>query len=299
MVNYPITRRWTALLPALALALFVTGCGQTAAPATSPKKGGTTTAADGGKADTTVKSGTAVTGSSVDVLKLWCEKAAQTDAVKNKVNDLYGRLCSSNGPTTMLTTKLISNAYAGSGTPVLISKKISSSGNNTTADFNVGIKLPITAKKHFDVVGPKGGQPDDINKLAAAQQAVGTAEILKTFAAGEDQFLTRGWLIHSTTTKKVVLIDVKQDSQNVASQYDFNNSGKDYMYVQYVDKAIEGVTAFSLLTANVQLGDQAYLLASIHVIVDNHGFGDVATKTIESTATGLVKTMYNGAANAQ
>jgi hypothetical protein len=248
---------------------------------------------------TSTGNGSQVSGAANDVLSDWCKKAAETKAVSDHVTDVFGKLCSGGAPTTVFKKTLIAAAYAGGDKVNLQNLKLSTDGPNTTGDFQVGIKLPISAKDHFTKVGPKGGDPDSVKRLAEAQGATGQAEILKTFKKGDDKYLERGWQLHSKTSKKVLIVTKTQDSNNESMQYDFGNDGKSFMYAQYIIKSIEGVSAYSLLTANVQIGDDSYLLTAAHVTIDNTPGGKLAEPQVKDAAEKVVMSQYKAAQDAK
>lgn len=288
----------TQILFAAALALSVSACGDPK-PAASKQKPATANSGD----DTTGSGGTTGNGSipagSTDILASWCKKANETNAVKAHMTDVFGKLCNGNQPTALFAQTLINTAYAGSGTPQLQSLKLSTVGPNTTGDFGVGIKMPISAQDHFTKVGPKGGDPNSVKVLATAQGATGQAELLKTYKKGDDKYLERGWQLHAKTTKRVFIVDKTQDSNNDSMQYDFGENGKSFMYAQYIVRAIEGISAYNLLTACVQIGNDSYLLTAAHVTVDNTPGGTLAEAQVKEAAEKVVASQFKSAQDAR
>ncbi len=245
-----------------------------------------------------------------EILGSWCKKAGETEVAGGDLKDMHARFCDGDSPTKLLLSTLIDKAFDGEGKPSLLAEngkkmKPTSEGKYTTADFSVGIKMPggVTPKAHFEKVGPKGGNPDDINKLAEAQDAKGEAKIEKTLEKDSTKYLERGWEIYSKVTKTLAVAgikkDVVQESKNKSLQFDLDEDGKAFLYVQYVLEGLQGVKDFSLYTANVMIGDQGYLLATVHVVVENQGFGAIAESQVKATAEKLVGTMYEAAKQAK
>ncbi len=289
-------------------ALFAPACGETKQTAANSAKGsGSGTGEDASSGSGTGPEGssggddTTGTGSAggAEVLGAWCKKAGETKSIKDHMSEVFGRLCDGASPTKFFASTLIKNAYAGSGTPKLQDQKLKTDGPNTTADFGVGLKIPLSCKDHFAKVGPKAGEDDSVKKIAAATGATAEGGILTTYKKGDDKYLERGWLVHSKTSKKVLIVTKVQDSNSDSMQYDFDEGGKAFMYAQYIVKAIEGVSAYNLLTACVEVSNVSYLLTVAHVTVDNTPGGKLAEPTIVETAQAVAKFQYSVAKDAK
>lgn len=230
----------------------------------------------------------------------WCEKAGETDVVKDELKSLYGQFCKSGKPTSTFTSGLLTVVYSGSGEPKLKSiEKMTSnkSTKTTTYKFGVAIKLPIDVQTHFDEVGPRAGDEEAQKELAEANGASGDVEVKKTYK-NEGEHHVRGWLIYSKNVKKAGVINITTETEGRSDQYELEKS-KLYMYTQNTTKGIQTVKKFDMLTAGIQDGSNAYLLTIVDVEVNNRGFASEAEKQLKKTASDTIKAMYKAAADAK
>lgn len=297
----------TSVIALAVVALIAAGCGKTEQKGGSEgsKNGGSTGGDDPSPGNGTANpaktpNGNAKATANTGVFAAWCAKAAETKAVKEQMGDVFGKLCNGGQPTEAFTKTLIAAAYNGSGEPQLLDRKLKTVGKDTTADFIVGIKIPTTARVHFDKVGPLGGDTAALGQIAAAQGATSAAEIKKTYKAGDDKNLVRGWQFHTRTEKDLVIIKVVQDSDNEHMQYDFGESDGAFMYAQYIISPKEGIKAYNVLTAAIQVGGEAYLLSAAHTVVTSPiAVGQIAEGKVIEAAVAVVKSQYKAAAKAK
>jgi hypothetical protein len=287
----------------LALGLATARCGddakQSGGKKTKPATdaGDTTGDGDGGDGSNAPKDTTGGTPEATSALDLWCERAAEIDPVKGALASMYGDLCADGKATKLLKATLVESAYDGTNS-VHIEKLAAYASDlkakTTKGYLGVGIKLPGTAKQHFDEVGPKGGDVPSLLKLATAQGAQGEAEVLDTYDA-DGKYQVRGWKIHSRNTKNLIVIQVVTDTVSRTDQFQLED-GKAYAFTQQTLEAREGIKGFDQLTASVQIGDAAYLLTLARMEVGNFGLPAAAESEIEKTAQAMAKTMYDAAA---
>jgi hypothetical protein len=226
----------------------------------------------------------------------WCKKAEEISVVDKKLSPLLAKMCKNGKATKLLRTTLLSDsqAYAGSGSPKLINiEPIAGDKTYSTAFFALSIKLPIEIEKHFEKVGPKGGDPEAQIKLAKDNGATAEFEVKDEY--NEDgKYHVRGWKFRSKNTKKVSIINVVTESISRSDQFQLSK-GDSYMYTQYVIEGLEGVQEYSLLTAGVKVSSGSYLLATAKIKVNNKGLPEIAEGQITTTAKDLIKSMYKAA----
>jgi hypothetical protein len=235
---------------------------------------------------------------SSDVLNEWCVKANEVAAVGSKLGPLFDKMCDDGKATTLMKSTMISKAFSGSGSPKLTNiEPIAGDKTHSTAFFAVGIKLPIDIKKHFDKVGPKGGDEAAQKKLAEQNGATAEFEVKDEYEK-DGKHHVRGWKFRAKNTKKIAIISLVTESISRSDQFEFEE-GNSYMYTQYIIEGIEGVKDFSLLTAGVKTSKGSYLLTTAKIKVGNKGLPELAEGQITTTAKDLIKAMYKAAADAK
>lgn len=233
-----------------------------------------------------------------DVFNEWCAKADEVEAVGSKLSELYEKMCDGGEATKLMKSTMISKAFSGSGGPKLTNiEPIAGDKKFSTAFFAVGIKLPIDIKKHFDKVGPKGGDEDAQKKLAEQNGATAEFEVLDKFKK-DGKYHVRGWKVRAKNTKKITIVSIVTESESRSDQYELDK-GNSYMYTQYIINGIEGVKDFSLLTAGIKTSKGSYLLTTAKIKVGNKGLPELAEGQITTTAKDLIKAMYKAAAEAE
>jgi hypothetical protein len=233
-------------------------------------------------------------------LKGFCGLAAETDPGQGDLADLLKDFCDGDSPTELLTRTLVETAYAGSGKPQMTEiQAATSEGKTTSVRLGIGIKIPITIKRHFDQVGPRGGDVEKLKQLAEANGAKAEVEVKKKYAK-DGPHQVRGWLTYSKATTSVGPIELVTEQETRADQFLLKDA-KLYLYTQHVEKAIQTVKVFDMLTAGVQGGKDgkdAYLLTVVDVKIDNRGAPETALAEIRKVASATIKYMYKAAADA-
>jgi hypothetical protein len=231
-----------------------------------------------------------------DVFNEWCANANEVKAVGSKLSSLYEKMCDDGKATTLMKTTMISKAFSGSGSPKLTNiEPIAGDKTHSTAFFAVGIKLPIDIQKHFDKVGPKGG--DEAAQIKLAEQNGATAEFeVQDEYKKDGKYHVRGWKVRAKNTKKITIVSIVTESISRSDQFEFDK-GNSYMYTQYIIEGIEGVKDFSLLTAGIKTSKGSYLLTTAKIKVGNKGLPELAEGQITTTAKDLIKAMYKAAAD--
>lgn len=227
----------------------------------------------------------------------WCKKAGETDVVQKTLAEYFGKLCDGDTAKSLFSSTLVKAAYGGSGTPKIKSLADISSDpdkKETTAYFGVGIKLPISAKDHFDKVGPKAGDDAAAKRLATASKATSTLFEIKDTFKNDSKYEVRGWRIHSVNTQTTGGVAIETETVARSDQFELD-PGKLYMYTQVTEEGIKTVKEFNMITAGIQIGDSGYLITVAHLVVDNHGLAAVAESKIVETANSLIKSMYKAA----
>jgi len=233
-----------------------------------------------------------------DVFNDWCKKADEVEAIGKKLGPLFDKMCKNGKATTLMKSTMVSKAYSGSGSPKLTNiEPITGDKTYSTAFFAVGIKLPIDIKKHFDKVGPKGGDEETQIKLAEANGATAEFEVQDKFN-NDGKYHVRGWKVRSKNTKKITIVSIVTESVSRTDQY-MLDEGSSYMYTSYIIEGIEGIKDFSLLTAGVKTSQGSFLLTTAKLKVGNKGIPELAEGQITTTAKDLIKAMYKAAADAK
>lgn len=235
---------------------------------------------------------------------LFCERAAETKAVQDKLGSYLEKLCNGGKPTKTFTSALIKSAYDGSNEPSL--KKMGEweedKANKTTAGFfGVGIKIPISIEDHFNKVGPNGGNKDVIKSVIESTPGttVDLVEIKQTHEK-DDKYQIRGWTVEQKTTRVLEKLKIKATTHTISRSDQFElEKGSVYLYTSYITESIETIKNFETLTAGVKIGDDSYLLTISYVKIDNKGVHAAAQTTIKDTAGDVVRQMYDQAKKVQ
>jgi hypothetical protein len=237
------------------------------------------------------------------VFALFCERAAETKAAKDKLGDYLEKFCTGGKPTDVLSSKLIDEAYTGSGEPKLkkMGEWVDDPDEKTTEGFfGTAIKLPISIEDHFNKVGPKAGDEANIKRLAETSGSI--VEIAKIAEEHKEdgKYHVRGWTIEQKLTKELAAIKLSVTAHTIArsDQHELEK-GSAYLYTQYLVESKQTIKTFDTLTAGISVGGSSYLLTVARVKLENMGFPPIAKDTIKETASQLVKTMYKEAEAAQ
>ena len=242
-----------------------------------------------------------VNADSQKAFSLFCERAAEIDAVQAKLALYLNKFCADGKPTKVFTKTLVTEAYNGSGDPVL--KKMGaweedSTAKTTTGFFGVGIKIPIPIADHFDKVGPKAGQEPEIRKVIEAGGATPeVATVLKQHTK-DGNYHIRGWTVEQKAGKLIQAINLNVTTHTISrsDQYELEK-GSVYLYTQYITEAKATIQRFDTFTAGIKVGSDNYLLTVSRVTIDNKGFHPVAMENIRDTANDVVTVMYDAAKN--
>lgn len=234
-----------------------------------------------------------------EVFTIFCEKAAQTEAIQKNLSDYFEYFCVDGTPTKFLTTTLVESAYEGVGDPII--KKIKDWHDDpkarlTTGFVGVGIKLPISIQEHFEKLAPLAGNEATIQATAEAFGGISEiSKVLKTHS-NDGEYHVRGWTIEQRASKKLEAIDKTVATHTISRMDHYElEKGSVYLYTQYVTESKETIKDMMMLTAGIQIGNDSYLLTISRVVLMNQGFHPLAVEAIKTGATGLSKLNYDAA----
>lgn len=223
----------------------------------------------------------------------WCLRAALTKGIQNYGNKDFSNFCQAGVSTQLFNKTLIPTAYTGTGTPTLtFIEPVSSDNNNTTSVFFASaIKLPITAKSYFANVAPQLGTQAYASAVAQSVGATLTSfQLVGTFS-GDGPYEVQGFMTHTITTQTIIVFNVVQDSIVRIDDYKLE-PGTLYLYTQVLNQGIKTIKDYRVITANIQIGADAYLLALTRLAVDNQGFSSPAETQLVQSAQGMLQLLY-------
>lgn len=245
----------------------------------------------------------AIDANASEVFSVFCERAAATSAIAERLSEYFEHFCVDGVPTKLLTSTLVESAYAGQGDPVV--KKVQDwrddpNVKTTTGFVGVGIKLPISIQEHFEELAPLAGKEATI--AATAEAFGGTSEIARVLQPYKKQgeYHIRGWSVEQRASKKLEALqrNVHTHTINRMDHYELEK-GSIYLYTQYVEESKETIKDMMMITAGIKLGNESYLLTISRVVLANQGFHPLAVEAIKTGATGLSKLNYDAAAEDQ
>ena len=125
----------------------------------------------------------------------WCVTAAKTQIVKSDEHSAqFAKLCNSAGAATKRFLSLVGQAYAGTGTPKIVSiTPLVDDAGTVSWFFGSAVKLPISSAKQFNEVAIKEG--DVAGQKAQATfmgQTPGNISVSSLTTNG-DKGWVRGW----------------------------------------------------------------------------------------------------------
>jgi hypothetical protein len=231
--------------------------------------------------------------------KGWCSKAAEVEPVASgRLKVLYTEFCGVGNPT--LTKNLIASAFVGTGEPTFTDLiPLTSTGAITSYRFAIALKLPISIKDHFEKVGPKAGDVNEIKKLqeSAGGGTSAVVTLLQTHPAS-GKYHVQGFTTNSKVTKPVLITTVTSEADTRNDRFNLID-GEQVMYTQYTSRAVQTLKNFDYLAAGVKVENSAYLIVVVDAALENKGFTTVAEDQVRTLAVIGIKQMYSLAASAK
>ena len=226
----------------------------------------------------------------------WCTAAAQTSVVKaDGMAKLFAQLCNSGKATKLFTDTLVQNAYSGTGSPYMhMINPMDDSAGTVTAFFGDGMSLPFTSKVEFDTAALNQGSVANAIQLVKDQGDTPGPITSMPLASNPDKGWVRGWTIETISTKSILFIfNIRTDYVSQIDQYDLG--GGYYMYTAQIQKSVETMKDYQLLTAGFDIDGVGYLLTVALITVDDHGQPSIATRTVKDMAERTIQFMYTTA----
>ena len=228
----------------------------------------------------------------------WCSAAAKTQIVKSDAHaDQFAQLCTAAGVATKRFISLVSQAYAGSDTPKILSlTPMADDGGTVSWFFGSAVKLPISSAKQFTEVSSKEGDIESQKALATAMgQTPGNISISSVTTNGDKGWM-RGWALNKDSSQKIAVRTVKTTYTERADHYDFGNS--QYMYVSTLVSSESTIKDYRLLSASLDLKGTGYIISIGNVLTDDYGYPTQAQAAVVTTAQKNVQYIYSGANSA-
>jgi hypothetical protein len=226
--------------------------------------------------------------------KKFCTSAAETKLLSRAgLKALHGELCEGATPKALLTTTLIANAYAGSGTiPFTTLRALASDGRAeiTSMRFAYAIKMPTGAKDYFDRVLPKTLEPEGLKAVVEGPGGTAAVKLLESYTKDGPHHV-RGVLANQVLQKQVQGRDVTVESDTRTDQF-LIEDGATYMVTTTVMRAVSSIYSQDTLSALVKVGDQSYFITVVDAAVRNRGFSRIAERELARSSIAGATAMY-------
>jgi hypothetical protein len=228
----------------------------------------------------------------------WCVAAAKTQVVKSdEHSSQFAQLCTDAGAPTKRFMNLVGQAYAGTGTPKILSiSPLVDDAGTVSWFFGSAVKLPISSEKQFNNVSVKEGDVEGQKAQATYMgQTPGNISASAVTTNG-DKGWVRGWTINKDSSQKVAVRTVKTTYTERADHYDLGND--QFMYVSTLVSSKSTIKDYQLLSASLDLNGTGYIISIGNVSTDDYGFPTQAQAAVTTTAQKNVQYIYNGAKSA-
>ena len=232
---------------------------------------------------------------SVIAANAWCVTAAKAQVVKSDEHSAqFAQLCTDAGAATKRFLSLVSQAYAGTGTPKIVSiTPLADDAGTVSWFFGSAVKLPISSAKQFNEVSIKEGDVEGQKAQATFMgQTPGNISASAVTTNG-DKGWVRGWTINKDSSQKVAVRTIKTTYTERADHYDFGND--QFMYVSTLVSSKSTIKDYQLLSASLDLKGTGYIISIGNVSTDDYGFPTQAQAAVTTTAQKNVQYIYNGA----
>jgi hypothetical protein len=225
----------------------------------------------------------------------WCASAGKTAIVKTpKHAEQFAQLCTANGTATQRFVDLLSQPFAGSGTPAAVEiTPIAATKGQVSAFLASAMKLPITSEKHFSVLAPKEGELENQKAMATFQGQTPGNIAVSALPENADTGWERGWRVDKDGSQKVSVMTIRTTYSENAEQY--NLGGGHFMYVSTLVESKSTIKDYQILSAMIDVGGKAHIVSISNVVVDDYGVPATAKTSITNTVGRTMLYLYNGA----
>ena len=225
----------------------------------------------------------------------WCVAAAKTKIVKSDEHSAqFAQLCTDADAATKRFMKLVGQAYAGTGTPKILSiSPLVDDAGTVSWFFGSAVKLPISADKQFNNVSVKEGDVEGQKAQATFMgQTPGNISASAETTNG-DKGWVRGWALNKDSSQKVAVRTIKTTYTERADHYDLGND--QFMYVSTLVSSKSTIKDYQLLSASLDLNGTGYIISIGNVSTDDYGFPTQAQAAVTTTAQKNVQYIYKEA----
>ena len=290
--------QYTAVMVALVVACST---GQSSKKGTNTNKSGSTLGASNSVGQPAVGTGGAsnvigsqsanqVSGNPPAVLVSWCSEISGTKLVKIQDHATQvANLCGTANAPTQLFSDLIAKAYTGTGRPNITGLgQIVSKDGQVSWSYASSLKLPISAKSHFDLVGPRQGDKKIAEQGLVADGAQNVTVSSTPIISNPDKGWSRGWDMTQDWSRNVVILQVVTSYSYQVNHFDFGRGL--YLYAQTFKEGTSTVRNNELISALFELNGGTYLTVVGDVAIDDLGFpAQAATGLMSDVEKNLLK----------
>lgn len=223
----------------------------------------------------------------------FCTAAQVVQSKSQSLPTLLAEICDGETANSPLITKFIKNAYDGSSSLKFHTFKPLSSderSQTTTVRYGFALKLPSTARDHFDGVAPMQFDPEGLKAFVQLPGGTATVSILENYENDGD-YHVRGILARQKLVKKVMGLSIPIESETRYDHYMLEDD-KYYLYTSTIIKPIVGINATDTLSLVIQDGDNAYLIALVDIESPNQGFATYTEIELETSAKISAEALY-------
>lgn len=237
-----------------------------------------------------------------EALTSFCQKAAETEAVKHKLSEYLNKFCQNGEPTSLFADSLIRGAWDGGANDPkfsLIEPWDSDPAQQTTTGyFAITVKLPVPIATYFEVVGPLAGDVATINKLTEAGGATPEVTTIHKNHSQEGKYHIRGWTIEQKSSEDIeagpgVNFKIVTHVTSRSDQHELQG-GSAYLFTSYMTNPENAITIkrFDTLSAGLQVKDDSYFIGIARVTSENKSFPEAAKRAIRAKAIDFIKNIY-------
>lgn len=298
-------RKQVILLYDAVIVAIALGCstGQTSKKGNNANKYGSSQSAISSSTSSTIGPGGSsnVTGTTPTIqpsadppasLKRWCEEVSGTNIIKIPGHSSQFRnLCTDSNTPTQLFTDLIAKAYTGTGriniTPL---GQIAEKNGQVSWSYASALKIPISAKLHFDKVGPKQGDKKVQEQGLIADGALNVAVSSAPITSSLDKGWIRGWDMTQDWSKTILILSVVTSYSYEVNHFDLGSGS--YLYTQTFGSGTSTVRNNELISALFELNGSTYLTVVGDVAVDDLGFPAQAATGLMTNVEKNLLTVY-------
>ena len=224
---------------------------------------------------------------------MFCAPAATVRAKSEGLSSLLDEICDADTAKSALIAKLIGHAYDGVSPLRFHTFRALASdqaAQTSSVRYAFAVKLPGTAKEHFDGVAPMQFDLDNLSAFVEAPGGEATISILENYDDTGD-YHVRGILASQRLVRQVMGFEFVIESE---TRYDHYALEEEHYYLQtsFVAKSVEGINSTDTLSLIIQDEGSAYLIALVDIVSPNQGFAKIAESEIEKSAKATAAALY-------